>query len=94
MICRGAIDDTTIRKGSKIDNSCFISHNVQLGEDTFVVGETILCGSTTTGDRSYVSGGATVRDGMHIGSGAMVGLGSVVVKDVADNTIVKGNPAR
>ena len=94
VICRGAIDDTTIHRGSKIDNSCFISHNVQLGEDTFIVGETILCGSSTTGDRSYVSGGATVRDGMRIGSGAMVGLGSVVVKDVADNTIVKGNPAR
>lgn len=94
VIGRGAIDSTVIRRGSKIDNSCFISHNVQIGEDAFVVGETIMFGSSSLGDQGFISGNSTIRDGRHVGSKAKVGMGSVVTKDVADGMIVKGNPAR
>lgn len=94
VIGRGAIDSTVIRRGSKIDNSCFISHNVQIGEDAFVVGETIMFGSSSLGDQGFISGNSTIRDGRHVGKKAKVGMGSVVTKDVADGMIVKGNPAR
>ena len=94
VIARGAIDNTVIRRGSKIDNSTFISHNVVIGEDVFVVGKTIMFGSSSVGDKSYISGGAVIRDGKHIGTGAKVGMGSVVVRDVRDGSIVKGNPAK
>ena len=94
IIARGAIDDTVIRRGSKIDNSSFISHNVRIGEDTFVVGETIMFGSSSTGDKVCISGNSTIRNGVHIGSGALVGMGSVVVKSVAEQSVVKGNPAK
>lgn len=94
VIGRGAIDNTLIRRGSKIDNSCFISHNVKLGEDTFVVGESIMFGSSSTGKQAYISGNSTIRDGIHIGEKALVGMGAVVVKSVADGVIVKGNPAK
>ena len=52
VIARGAIDDTRIGRGSKIDSSCFISHNVSIGEDTFIVGETIMFGSSSMGNKS------------------------------------------
>lgn len=94
VVARGAIDNTIIKKGSKIDNSCFISHNVQIGEDTFIVGETIMFGSSSTGNQSYISGNATIRDSRHIGNKAKVAMGAVVVKDVDNNTVVKGNPAK
>lgn len=94
VIARGAIDNTVIKRGSKIDSSSFISHNVQIGEDTFIVGETIMFGSSSTGDKVLISGNSTVRDGRRIGNGAIVGMGSVVVKNVEDGQIVKGNPAR
>lgn len=94
VIARGAIDDTVIRQGSKIDNCCFISHNVQMGKNTFVVGETIMFGSSSTGEQAYISGNSTIREGHHVGSKALVGMGSVVVKNVPDGAIVKGNPAR
>ncbi|MEG2641878.1 MAG: hypothetical protein RSA71_05310 [Eubacterium sp.] len=94
VIGRGAIDDTVIKSGSKIDNSCFISHNVVLGEDTFVVGETIMFGSSSTGRQAYISGNSCIRDGIHIGEKSLVGMGSVVVKPVGDKKIVKGNPAK
>lgn len=93
-IARGAIDDTTIHSGCKIDNCCFISHNVQMGANTFVVGETIMFGSSSTGENAYISGNSTIREGMHIGSNALIGMGSVVVKPVPDGMTVKGNPAK
>ena len=94
VIARGAIDDTVIRRGAKIDSSSFISHNVQIGEASFIVGETIMFGSSSTGKNVLISGNSTIRDGRHIGDGAIVGMGSVVVKNVEDGQTVKGNPAR
>ncbi len=94
VIGRGAIDNTILRRGSKVDNSTFISHNVVLGEDTFVVGETIMFGSSSTGERAFISGNATIRDGRHVGADAKVGMGAVVVKNVEDGSVVKGNPAK
>ena len=94
VIARGAIDDTVLKHGCKIDNSSFISHNVTVGEDTFVVGESIMFGSSSTGKRVLVSGNSTIRDGRHIGDGAVIGMGSVVVRNVEDGSVVKGNPAK
>lgn len=94
VIARGAIDNTVIKRGSKIDNSTFISHNVFIGEDTFVVGETIMFGSSSTGKQAFISGNSTVRDGKHVGERATVGMGSVVVKNVDNGAVVKGNPAK
>ena len=94
VIARGAIDNTVLKCGTKVDNSVFISHNVILGEDTFVVGETIMFGSSSTGKQAFISGNSTIRDGRHIGEKSVVGMGSVVVRDVEDGAVVKGNPAK
>ena len=94
VVARGAIDNTILKRGSKIDNSTFISHNVVIGEDSFVVGETIMFGSSTTGKQAFISGNSTIRDGRHIGEKAIVGMGSVVVRNVEDGAVVKGNPAK
>lgn len=94
VIGRGAIDNTIIKRGAKVDNSCFISHNVLIGEDAFVVGETIMFGSSSLGDQGYISGNATIRDGRHVGSKAQVGMGAVVTRNVESGAIVRGNPAK
>lgn len=94
VIARGAIDNTIIKRGAKVDNSTFISHNVFLGEDTFIVGETIMFGSSSTGNQAFISGNSTIRNGQHIGDKAIVGMGSVVVKHVENGAVVKGNPAK
>ena len=94
VVGRGAIDDTIIKRGVKIDNCCFVSHNVYIGEDTFIVGETIMFGSSSTGKQACISGNATIREGISIGNGTKVGMGSVVTKSVKDFCTVKGNPAR
>lgn len=94
VIGRGAIDNTVIGKGCKIDNCCFISHNVILEENVFVVGETLMMGSSRAGRQSYISGNAVVRNKVMIEEGAFVGMGAVVTKDVKKKTTVMGNPAK
>lgn len=94
VVCKGAIDDTVIHSGCRIDNCCFISHNVKVGEDTLIVGETIMFGSSSTGKQVFISGNSTIRDGVSIGDKAFVGMGAVVVRPVPAETVVKGNPAK
>ncbi len=93
-IAKGAIDETRICRGTKIDSGSFISHNVQIDEDSFVVGGTIMFGSSSVGKRCLVSGNSTIMNMVHIGDESIVGAGAVVTKSVPEKTVVKGNPAR
>lgn len=94
VVCKGAIDNTVIGSGSRIDNCSFISHNVRLGKNTIIVGEVLMMGSSSTGERAYLSGNAVIRDGVSVGSDAFVGMGAVVTKNVPAGVTVKGNPAK
>lgn len=94
VIARGAIDETRICRGAKIDNCTFISHNVRIDEDTFVVGETIMFGGASVGKGCLISGNSTLMNLVHVGNGSVVGAGAVVVRSVPDKSVVKGNPAR
>lgn len=49
---------------------------------------------TWIGERCHIGAGAIVGAGVRIGNGCLVAAGSVVLKDVPDNCIVMGNPAR
>lgn len=92
-ISRGTIDDTTVGRGAKIDAHCHISHNCRIGENAALVIGTVLCGSVTVGRNSYLSG-ATVLNQMMLGDGSYVGIGSVVLRNVAPGQEVFGYPAQ
>lgn len=94
VVARGAIDETVISRGSKIDNSTFISHNVHIGNHSFIVGETIMFGSSSVGDKCLVSGNSTIMNVVHVGDEAIVGAGSVVTRSVESGEVVLGNPAK
>ena len=54
---------------------------------------TILCG-TTLGKYSFIGANSTIRQNIKIGNNSIVGAGSVVIKNVGDNEVVAGNPAK
>lgn len=94
VICRGAIENTTIGKGTKIGNMVNIGHNVQIGKNVMIIAGAIICGSVMIDDNAWIGPGAVILNKIKIGKGAQVGIGSVVTKDVPDNATVVGNPAR
>lgn len=53
-----------------------------------------LLTDTYIGDRCFLAVNCTILPGIHVGNGCIVGAGAVVTKDVPDNCIVAGNPAR
>lgn len=93
VIIRGAIDDTLIRKGVKINTMVHIAHNDVIGENTLITSPIHVCGSVTIGSNCHIAG-ATIRNQCTVGDGSTVGLGAVVVKSVPPQTVVVGNPAR
>jgi UDP-3-O-[3-hydroxymyristoyl] glucosamine N-acyltransferase len=93
-IDRGALRDTTIGEGTKIDNLVQIGHNVAIGRHCFVVAQTGISGSATVGDG--VALGARVGVGNHavIGDGAQVSALSIVWQDLAAGGFYGGFPAK
>ncbi len=92
-IARGTIDETIIRKGSKINNLCHIAHNVEIGENSTLIAGSIIYGSAKLGKNNYVATGI-VRNQCKLVDNVTVGMGAVVVKDIEENKTVKGIPVK
>ena len=91
---RGALGDTVIGEGTKIDNLVQIGHNCRIGRNCLLAGLVGLAGSTVLED-SVMMGGAAVATGhLTIGAGSIVLARSVVTKDVKRGGRVGGYPAQ
>jgi len=92
-IARGTIDNTYIGNGCKIDGLCHIAHNVVLGNGVSLIAGSLIYGSVTIGDNSYVASGI-IRNQKTLGENVFVGMGSVVTKDLPAGITVSGIPAK
>lgn len=93
-IDRGALGDTVIGSGTKIDSLAHIAHNVEIGKNCIIVCLTCLAGGAKIGDGAWVAPLAGVREGIEVGENALVGMGAIVIKDVAPEDVVAGVPAK
>lgn len=93
-IDRGALSDTVLDDYVKVDNLCHIAHNAHIGKNSVVVACAEVSGSCTIGENTWVGPNACIRDQRHVGCNSMIGMGSVVVKNVGDNEVCAGNPAK
>jgi UDP-3-O-[3-hydroxymyristoyl] glucosamine N-acyltransferase len=91
---RGALRDTVIGEGTKIDNLVQIAHNVQIGRHCVIVAQCGIAGSTTLGDFVVIGGATAVKDHLTIGSGAQIAARSGVIDDVPPRATYGGAPAR
>ena len=93
-IDRGALEDTVIGSGTKIDNLVHIAHNVRIGRNVFIIANSQIAGSVVIDDGAHVAPSATILNQLKIGAGATVGLGAVVTRDVPPGATVMSTPAR
>ncbi len=85
-----------IWNGVSLQDDVFIGPNVTFTNDIYPRSKKYLSvfPKTTVSQGASIGANATLLAGINIGKGAMIGAGSVVVKDVPDNAVVVGNPAR
>lgn len=69
---RGAIQDTVIGNGVKIDNLVQIGHNVRIGDHTIIAGCTVIAGSVKIGSHCMIGGSVTINNHVIICDGAVV----------------------
>ncbi len=91
---RGALGDTVIGEGTKIDNLVQIAHNVVIGRHCVIAGQVGLSGSVTLGDFVMLGGGVGVADHRSVGAGARVGARAGVMHDVPPGETWLGAPAK
>lgn len=93
-VCRGTLGDTIIADGAKIDDHVHIAHNVHIGRGAFIIACAEVSGGVKIGERAWIAPNASVMNQLSIGDDSVVGLGSVVIKDVHHGIVVAGNPAK
>jgi UDP-3-O-[3-hydroxymyristoyl] glucosamine N-acyltransferase len=90
---RGALTETRVKRGAKIDSLCQIGHGCVVGEDNIICGQTGLAGSTVLEENVIMAGQTGSSGHLTIHKNAIVWAQSGVGHDVAEGSIVSGSPA-
>lgn len=94
VVDKGALDDTIIGEGTKIDNLVHIAHGVKIGKHCLIIACAEISGSVVLGDNVWVAPNVSIRENLKIGNNSLIGIGSVVIRDVPDDSIIIGNPGK
>lgn len=93
-IDRARFGRTLISRGTKIDNLVQIAHNVEIGENSIIVAQAGISGSTIVGRNVTIAGQAGLVGHITIGDNAVLAAQSGVTKSVPPDTCVSGYPAK
>ncbi len=92
-IDRGVTGDTTIGKGTKIDNQVHVGHDTMIGEKCLIAAQTGIAGCTVIEDEVTIWGQAGVISGLHIEKGTVLMAQTGVMKSLKKGTYF-GTPQR
>jgi UDP-3-O-[3-hydroxymyristoyl] glucosamine N-acyltransferase len=92
-IDRGALGDTIIGQGTKIDNLVHVAHNVVMGQHCLIMGQVGFAGSTQLGNYCVVASQSGIAGHLKLGQQVTVGAKSGVMRDIPDGETVLGIPA-
>ncbi len=89
-----------VGSGVKIGNylSCrlgvVISHDVTIGDFVYLSPGVTCCGKSVVESDCFIGAGTTIMPGVRVGRGSVVGAGSLVNKDIPENVLAFGSPAK
>lgn len=86
--------ESQVGDGVFMGTASFVAHHCQVGDYTILSGGFSTGGGVKIGSYSLMGVGASVHPHVTIGSNVIVGVGAAVIKDVPDNVVVAGVPAR
>jgi UDP-3-O-[3-hydroxymyristoyl] glucosamine N-acyltransferase len=91
---RGALGDTVVGEGTKIDNLVQVGHNCRIGRNCLVAGMSGLAGSTVLEDSVMLGARATTSGHLTIGRGSILAAGSAITKSFPAGSRLAGFPAQ
>ncbi|PKO98523.1 MAG: acetyltransferase [Bacteroidetes bacterium HGW-Bacteroidetes-8] len=96
VIMQGSVIQSCVNIGKHciINTSATVDHDCQIEDYVHISPNATLCGGVSVGEGTQVGAGAVIIPGIKIGKWSLVAAGAVVIKDVPDNVLVLGNPAR
>lgn len=89
---RGAVSDTRVGRGTKIDNLVQVGHACTVGEDTILCGQVGLAGTTHVGNKCILAGQSASAGHLTIHDGAILTAQSAVNSDIPAGAIYSGSP--
>jgi UDP-3-O-[3-hydroxymyristoyl] glucosamine N-acyltransferase len=92
-IDRATLGSTVIHRGVKVDNLVQIAHNVEIGENTVIAGQTGIAGSTKIGKNCLIAGQVGIVGHLNIGDNVKIGAQSGIEHDIKDGDVFLGTPA-
>lgn len=93
-VCKGALSDTIVHDGVKTDCLVHIAHNCEIGENAIITACAALSGGVKLGRNVWIGPNSSVIEKACLGDRAFIGIGANVIRDVARDSVVAGNPAR
>lgn len=96
IICQGSYISCNVSIGENvlIQPLASIGHDCIIGNNSVISTFVTLAGACQVGNSTYIGMSVPVKEKTIIGNGAIVGMGSAVFRDIDDNVIALGNPAR
>lgn len=88
---RGALEDTVIEDGVKLDNQIQVAHNVRIGAHTAVAGCTAIAGSAVIGKRCMIAGGAGITGHIDICDDVTVTAMTLVSHSITEPGVYSGS---
>ncbi len=84
-IDRGALDDTVIENGVKLDNQIHIAHNCRIGANTVIAGCVGMAGSAVIGKQCRIGGAAMILGHLEIADGTTISPGSMIMRSIQES---------
>ncbi len=96
VILPGAIVNAyaVLDEGCIVNSGAVVEHDCRLGRYVHICPQSALAGEVVVGDRSWIGLGAVVKQGISINADVLLGVGTVVVKNIVASGVYVGNPCR